>query len=75
MAVALETLWRTQTSMSQYIFAESLPQLEYKVGDLAMLDARIIKTKRPTRKLAPEFNDRFPVTQVGTGTSTSDLGA
>ena len=47
---------------------------DYKVGDLVMLDARNIKTKHPTHKLAPKSYGPFPITRVGTRSCTLDLG-
>lgn len=72
---ALENLQSPQVILSRYFDKKQLPELEYKVGDLVMLDPRNIKTTCPTRKLAPKSPGLLTITRVGTRTCTMHLGA
>lgn len=70
-----ENLKATRESMAKYYDRKYPPEPEYKVGDLVILDAQNIKSKRPTCKLAPKSYGPFPVLRVGTSTCTMDLAA
>lgn len=55
-----ENLKNTWINMARYLDKRHLPEPKFKVGDLVMLDARNIKSKRPSRKLAPKSYGLFP---------------
>jgi transposase InsO family protein len=58
---AKEALESTRASMNKYYDQHRLPQPEFEVGDQVMLNAKNIRTKRPTKKLAPKLYGPFRV--------------
>ena len=52
---AHEALDRTRESMSKYYDRKVKQQPDIEVGDLVMLNAKNIRTKRPTKKLSPKL--------------------
>src|SRR6266852_5951393 len=64
---ATEALETSRASMSRYYDQHRLPHPEYQVGDRVMLNAKSIRTKRPTKKLAPKLYGPFEVlAKIGT---------
>src|SRR6266852_9916469 len=64
---ATEALETTRASMSRYYDQHRLPHPEYQVGDRVMLNAKNIRTKCPTKKLAPKLYGPFEIlAKVGT---------
>src|SRR5712692_6200519 len=64
---ATKALGDTRAAMNRYYDQHRLPQPEYAVGDQVMLNAKNIRTKRPTKKLAPKLYGPFRITaKVGT---------
>jgi len=51
---ARKVLEQTPEEMSKYYDRKARQQVDIKVGDLVMLNAQNIRTKRPTKKLSPE---------------------
>ena len=58
---AHEALERTRESMSKYYNRKATEQPDIKVGDQVILNANIIRTKRPAKKLSPKLNRPFKV--------------
>ena len=56
-----EALDRTQENMSKYYDRKAKQQPDIAVGDLVMLNAKNIRTKRPTKKLSPKLYGPFKV--------------
>ena len=52
---AHEALDRTGESMNKYYDRKAKQQPDIAVGDLVMLNAKNIRTKRPTKKLSPKL--------------------
>jgi hypothetical protein len=64
---AIKELEITRTMMSRYYDQHRLPQPEYEVGTQVMLNTKIIRTRRPTKKLAPKLYGPFRVIErIGT---------
>jgi len=53
--------------MRKYYDGKAQQQLNIKVGDLVMLNAQNIRTKRPTKKLSPRIDRPFKVLEVKKG--------
>ena len=49
---AKQTLEDTQELMKKYYDRKATEQLSIEVGDLVMLNAKNIRTKRPTKKMS-----------------------
>ena len=58
---AHEALNRTPESMSKYYDRKAKQQPDIAVGDSVILNAKNIRTKRPTKKLSPELYGPFSV--------------
>lgn len=69
----MENLKDIPNYRTRYFDKRDLPELEFKVGDLIMLNARNIKSKRPIEKSAPKSYDTVPVMRFGTHTCTFDI--
>ena len=64
---AKKALQETRETMSKYYDQHRLPQPEYEVGDQVMLNAKNIRTKRLTKKLAPKLYGPFRISEkIGT---------
>ena len=49
------TLEQTREAMKEYYDQRATPQPDIDVGNLVMLNAKIIRTKQPTKKLTPRL--------------------
>ena len=58
---ARQSLERTREAMRRYYDRKDKQQPDFKVGDLVMLNAKNIRTKRPSKKLAPKLYDLFKI--------------
>jgi hypothetical protein len=58
---AMQALEKTKDNMSKYYEQHHLLQPDYEVGDELILNAKNIRTVRPTRKLAPKLCGPFRV--------------
>jgi len=58
---ARTTLEQTREAMKKYYDRKARPQPDIETGDLVMLNAKNIKSKRPTRKFTPRLYDPFKV--------------
>ena len=58
---ARKTLEQTLEAMKKYYDQRATPQPDIDIGDLVMLDAKNIRSKRPTKKLSPRLYGRFKV--------------
>jgi len=56
-----KTLENTRESMKKYYERKATEQPSIEVGDLVMLKAKNIHTKRPSKKLSPQLYDPFKV--------------
>jgi len=56
-----ETLENTRESMKKYYDRKTTEQPSMEVGDLVMLNAKNIRTKRPSKKLSPKLYGPFTV--------------
>ena len=64
---AIKALEDTRATMGKYYDQHRQPQPEYQVGDQVMLNAKNIRTRRPTKKLAPKLYGPFRIlAKVGT---------
>jgi hypothetical protein len=64
---AIKELENTRTAMSRYYDQHRLPQPKYEVDTQVMLNAKNIRSRRPTRKLAPKLYGPFRVVKkIGT---------
>ena len=61
---AKKGLEKTREDMSKYYDCKARQQPDIKVGDLVMLNAKNIITKRPTKKLSPRLDRPFRVLKV-----------
>ena len=61
---AHEALDQTRESMNKYCDRKAKQQPDIAVGDLVMLNARNIRTKRPTKKLGPKLYGPFKVMET-----------
>jgi len=58
---AKESLERTREAMGRYYDRKAKQQPDIQVGDLVMLNGKNIRTKRPSKKLAPKLYGPFKV--------------
>jgi hypothetical protein len=58
---AKEALEKTRANMSKYYDRKAKQQPDIKIDDLVMLNARNIRTKRPSKKLSPKLYGPFKV--------------
>jgi len=58
---AKQTLEKTRKSMKKYYARKATAQPNIEVGDLVMLNAKNIRTKRPSKKLSPKLYGPFKV--------------
>jgi len=58
---AKQTLENTWESMKKYYNQNATEQPSMEVGDLVMLNAKNIRTKRPSKKLSPKLDGHFKV--------------
>ena len=58
---ARKTLEQTREAMKKYYEQRATPQPDIDIGDLVMLNAKNIRTKRPTKKLSPRLYGPFKV--------------
>jgi len=58
---AKQTLETTRESMKKYYDRRATAQPNIEVGDLVMLNAKNIRTKRPSKKLSPKLYGPFKV--------------
>jgi len=58
---------QTPEEMSKYYDRKARQQPDIRVGDLVMLNAKNICTKRPTKKLSPKMHRPFKVLEVKKG--------
>jgi len=58
---AKQTLENTRESMKKYYDRKATKQPSIEVGDLVMLNAKNIRTKRPSKKLSPKLYGPFKV--------------
>ena len=56
-----KTLEDTQATMSKYYDKGKMEHPLYEIGDLVVLNAKNIRTKRPTKKLAPKLYGPFRI--------------
>jgi len=64
---ARKALEQTRDEMSKYYDRKTRQQPDIEVGDLVMLNAKNIRTKRPTKKLSPRMHGPFKVLEVKKG--------
>ena len=55
------TLEQSREAMKKYYDQRATPQPDMDIGDLVMLNAKNIKSKRPTRKFTPRLYSPFKV--------------
>ena len=58
---AKEALEKPREAMKKYYDRKTIPQPDIKVGDRVMLNAKNIRTKRPSKKLAPKMYGPYTV--------------
>jgi hypothetical protein len=58
---ATQALEKTKDNMSKYYDQYHQPQPNYEVGDEVLLNAKNIRTVRPTQKLAPKLYGPFQI--------------
>ena len=58
---ARQALENTREVMKKYYNRKAMDQLNIEVCDLVMLNAKNIRTKRPTKKLSPKLYGPFTV--------------
>jgi len=56
---AKQTLENTRESMKKYYDRKAMEQPNIEVGDLVILNAKNIRTKRPSKKLSPKMYGSF----------------
>jgi len=66
---AKQTLENTRESMKKYYDQKATTQLNIEVGDLVMLNAKNIRTKRPSKKLSSKLYGPFKVLEKKGGRS------
>jgi len=60
---ARQSLERTREAMGQYDDRKAKQQPDFKLGDLVMLNAKNMRTKRPSKKLAPKLYCPFKIVE------------
>jgi len=58
---ARQSLEKTREAMGRYYNRKAEQQPDYKIGDMVMLNAKNIRTKRPSKKLAPKLYGPFKI--------------
>ena len=58
---ARKTLEQTREAMKKPYDKRATPHPDIKIRDLVMLNAKNIRTKRPTKKLSPRLYGQFKV--------------
>ena len=58
---AKKTLEDTREAMKRYYDRKAIPQPDIEVGDLVMVNAKNIRTKRQSKKLSPKLQGPFKV--------------
>jgi len=58
---ARQSLEKAREAMGRYYHRKAKQQPDFKVGDLVMLNAKDILTKRPSKKLAPKLYGPFKI--------------
>ena len=61
---ARKTLEQTREAMKKYYDQRATPQPDIDIGDLVMLTAKNIRTKRPIKKLSPRLYGPFKVLEI-----------
>jgi len=61
---AVEVLNYTPEAMKRYYDRKALQQVDYKEGDLVMLNGKTIRTKRPSKKVSPKLYGPFRIIEV-----------
>jgi hypothetical protein len=59
-----ENIYQAQTRMAKWHDAKAQSQPSFKVGDMVMIDARNIRTKRPSKKLDHKKIGPFPIIKL-----------
>src|SRR5713226_9196857 len=62
--MAKSALERTREMMGRYYNRKANKQPDFKVGDKVMLNTKNIRSKRPSRKLAPKMYGPFEITEA-----------
>jgi len=57
------TLEQKRGAMKKYSDQRATPEPDIEIGDMVVLNARNIKSKRPTRKVTPRVYSPFKVVQ------------
>jgi hypothetical protein len=57
----IKTVTETRETRKKYYDRKAIPQPDIEVGDLVMLNAKNIRTKRPSKKLSPKLYGPFKV--------------
>ena len=60
---ARTSLEQTREAMKKHYNQQATPQPDIEIGDLVMLNAKNVRTKRPTKKLSPQLYGPFKVIQ------------
>jgi len=58
---ARKSVERTREAMGRYYDRKAKQQPDFKVGDLVMLNAKNMRKKRPSKKLAPKLYGPFKI--------------
>lgn len=58
---ARQSLEKTREAMGRYYDQKAKQQPDFKVGDLVILNAKNIRTKRPSKKLALKLYGSFKI--------------
>ena len=58
---ARQSLEKTREVMRRYYDQKAKQQPEFKIGDMVMVNAKNIRTKRPSKKLAPKIFGPFKI--------------
>ena len=61
---ARTTLEQSREAMKKYFAQRATPKLDTDIGDLVILNAKNIRTKRPTKKLTPRLYGPFKVVET-----------
>jgi len=58
---ARQSLEKTREAMGRYYNRKAKQQPDFKIGDMVTLNAKNIRTKRPSKKLAPKLHGPFKI--------------
>jgi len=64
---AKKALEQTREEMTKYYDQKACQQPDIKVRDFVMLNAKNIRTKRPTKKLSPRMHSSFKLLEIKKG--------